>query len=233
MGSDEMWQLGEEALVKALNQIGLDYTRQEGEAAFYGPKIDIKLVDAIGNAWQATTVQFDFNLPERFNITYTGSDSSEHKVIMIHRAILGSLERFIGTLLEHFGGAFPLWLAPTQTVVIPISEKSLEYATEIHKAFKKLRFRSELDDRNEKMNYKIRDAQERKIPFMLIVGEKEKELRTVSVRSRDVGDIGSATVSQISEMFDHLTKNKSNYFIDEWNTHKGTIESWLDLKNTK
>src|SRR6185436_7155405 len=161
------WEMGERALRKALEARSLTFTRREGEAAFYGPKIDIKMYDAIGRAWQGPTVQFDFNLPKRLDITYVGSDSAPAPVIMVHRAIYGSLERFVGGLVEHYAGAFPLWLAPVQAVVMPVAAG----------------LRVENDERNEKIGAKIRDAQLRKIPFMLIAGDREAQAGTVAVRS--------------------------------------------------
>jgi threonyl-tRNA synthetase len=230
LGSDDMWDMAEQALVRALGKIGWDYTRQEGEAVFYGPKIDIKLIDAIGNTWQATTVQFDFNLPDRFDLNYIGSDSSKHRIIMVHRAILGSLERFVGTLIEHFSGAFPVWLAPVQAVVIPISEKNLDYAESINKTMLSHGIRCELDARSEKMNYKVREAQEKKIPFMLIVGAKEAESGTVSIRYRSLGDLGITTSQTASEIIKWLDADKIISFEDVWNGHAGSIEDWLKTK---
>lgn len=230
LGTDEMWESAEKALVNALAKIGWDYTRQEGEAVFYGPKIDLKLVDAIGNTWQATTVQFDFNLPERFDLTYIGSDSAEHRILMVHRAILGSLERFIGTLIEHFSGAFPVWISPIQAAVIPISEKNIEYAEKVSKELRNAGIRCELDDRSEKMNYKVREAQERKIPFMLIVGAREAESGTVSLRYRSIGDIGTASLQNAIEMLRLLDKERIISFEDEWRNHTGSVEDWLKQK---
>lgn len=230
LGSDEMWDMAEQALVRALGKIGWDYTRQEGEAVFYGPKIDIKLIDAIGNTWQATTVQFDFNLPDRFDLNYIGSDSGEHRIIMVHRAILGSLERFIGTLIEHFSGAFPIWLSPVQAVVIPISEKNMEYADSVNKIMTSRGIRCEIDGRSEKMNYKVRDAQEKKIPFMLIVGAKEAETGSVSVRYRSLGDLGVAPSQIVADIINHLNKDRTISFEEEWNGHAGSLEDWLKAK---
>lgn len=227
LGSDDMWVMAEQALVRALGKIGWDYTRQEGEAVFYGPKIDLKLIDAIGNTWQATTVQFDFTLPERFDLNYVGSDSAEHRIIMVHRAILGSMERFIGTLIEHFSGAFPVWLAPIQASVIPISEKNIDYAASVIKTLREKGIRCELDSRNEKMNYKVREAQEKKIPFMFIVGAREAESRTVSIRYRSLGDIGVASIEEALQMIEILDRNKILSFEDEWSSHSGTINEWL------
>jgi len=162
-----------------------------GEAVFYGPKIDVKLVDAIGRPWQLTTVQFDFNLPRRFGLEYTGADGAKHTPVMVHRALLGSVERFFGVLVEHYTGAFPVWLAPVQAMVLPISEKHQPYAQEVAAALKAARVRAQLDDRNEKLNARIRDAQLAKVPFMLVVGEREAASRSVAVRRRDAGDTGT------------------------------------------
>ncbi len=189
-GTSEEWDFAESNLHRALKERGWDYQRMEGEAVFYGPKIDVKLVDAIGREWQATTIQFDFTLPRRFNITYIGPDSKEHTVYMIHRALLGSMERFFGVLTEHYAGAFPLWLAPVQAALIPISEKHHPYTAQMHARLAEAGIRVESDTRNEKMGYKIREAQLKKVPFMLIAGDKEMEADTVSVRSRSGGDLG-------------------------------------------
>ena len=189
-GSADGWQRTEAALASALQRRGIPYKDMKGEAAFYGPKIDIKLIDAIGRPWQLSTVQFDFNLPERFNLHYVGSDGAHHRPFMIHRALWGSVERFFGVLIEHFAGAFPPWLAPVQAIVLPISEKMLDYAQQVAAELRAAGFRVELDARNEKLQAKIRDAQLQKIPFMLICGKKEREAGTVSVRSRSRGDLG-------------------------------------------
>ncbi|MDE3179272.1 MAG: threonine--tRNA ligase, partial [Acidobacteriota bacterium] len=160
------------------------------------PKIDVKLVDAIGRPWQLTTVQFDFNLPRRFALEYAGADGQKHTPVMVHRALLGSMERFFGVLIEHYAGAFPLWLAPVQVVVLPISEKHAEYARTVEEALRAAAIRADLDDRNEKLNARIRDAQLQKIPLMLVVGEREAQSQTVSVRKRDSGDSGSRSVAE-------------------------------------
>jgi threonyl-tRNA synthetase len=167
-----------------------------GEAAFYGPKIDVKLVDAIGRPWQLTTVQFDFNLPRRFKLEYVGEDGSRHQPLMVHRALFGSIERFFGVLIEQHAGAFPAWLAPVQATVLPLSEKTVEYAQKVLGALKDAGFRVHLDDRNEKLQAKIRDAQLQKIPYMLVVGGKEAEASTVAVRHRSKGDQGPRPLAQ-------------------------------------
>jgi threonyl-tRNA synthetase len=170
-----------------------------GEAVFYGPKIDVKLVDAIGRPWQLTTVQFDFNLPRRFGMEYVGADGHLHTPVMVHRALLGSIERFFGVLIEHYTGAFPVWLAPVQAVVLPISDKHATYAGEVVEALRHAHIRVQLDDRNEKLNARIRDAQLQKVPFMLVVGDREAQSRAVAVRRRDTGDAGSRPLADFVE----------------------------------
>jgi len=196
-GTADGWEMGEQALTRALKARDLTYTRREGEAAFYGPKIDIKMFDAIGRAWQGPTVQFDFNLPRRLNITYIAPDSSATPVIMVHRAIYGSLERFMGGLVEHYAGAFPLWLAPVQAVVLPIADRHHDYGATVRRDLIEAGLRADLDDRNEKIGAKIRDAQLRKVPYMLVAGDRESQAGTVSVRSRREGDLGPMTMDAI------------------------------------
>ncbi len=183
-GSGTMWDEAEASLVKALEARNLSYERMVGEAVFYGPKIDIKIKDALGRSWQCSTIQFDFNLPERFDMSYIAEDGQEHRPYMVHRALLGSLERFFGILVEHYGGAFPTWLAPVQVVVIPITDGNVEYARSVSAELQTEEIRVEVDERSERMNLKIRDAQLQKVPYMLIVGNKEESSSTVSVRSR-------------------------------------------------
>jgi threonyl-tRNA synthetase len=201
--------MAESVLVDVLEQKGWDYDREEGEAAFYGPKIDIKLIDALGRSWQLSTFQFDFNLPSKFDVNFIGSDSKPHNVVMVHRALLGSLERFVGILTEHFGGAFPVWLAPIQAMVIPVSEKHTEYAIQLENQLKNSGFRAKADLRNEKMGYKIRDGQLRKIPFMLIVGDREVEEGNLSVRNRFEGDKGKFSVSDFEKYLSELIESKA------------------------
>ena len=196
-GTADGWQMGEQALTQALLARGLAYTRREGEAAFYGPKIDIKMFDAIGRAWQGPTVQFDFNMPRRLDITYVAPDSSATPVIMVHRAIYGSLERFMGGLVEHYAGAFPLWLAPVQAVVLPIADRHRDYAATVRQSLVDAGLRAELDERNEKIGAKIRDAQLRKVPYMLVAGDRESQAGTVAVRSRREGDLGPMALDAI------------------------------------
>ena len=199
MGALEDWENATNALKAALEEIGKDYVINEGDGAFYGPKIDFHLEDSLGRTWQCGTIQLDFQLPERFELEYTGADGQKHRPVMIHRVVFGSIERFIGILTEHFAGAFPLWLAPVQVKVIPVSEKYNGYANTVLAELKAAGLRAELDERPEKMGFKIREAQLKKIPYMLIVGEKEQESGTVSVRARDKGDEGAVTVVEFCD----------------------------------
>ncbi|MFZ0637939.1 MAG: threonine--tRNA ligase [Candidatus Acidiferrales bacterium] len=195
-GKPEDWHRAAAALQTTLDRLKIPCKRIEGEAAFYGPKIDIKLIDAIGRPWQLTTVQFDFNLPARFGLEYVGEDGNRHQPLMVHRALLGSVERFFGMLIEHYAGAFPAWLAPVQVYVLPLSEKIAEYAKQVTAKLKDAGFRVHLDDRNEKLQAKIRDAQLQKIPYMLVIGGKEAEAGTVAVRHRSKGDLGARPLDQ-------------------------------------
>ena len=195
MGSDEDWEVATEGLRGALDDLGLDYVVNEGDGAFYGPKIDFHLEDSIGRTWQCGTIQLDFQLPQRFELEYTGADGEKHRPIMIHRVVYGSVERFIGILIEHFAGKFPVWLAPVQVKVIPVSEKSMEYAQGVYDQLKAAGIRTELDRKDEKVGYKIRQAQLEKVPFMLVLGEKEAAEGKITVRSRDKGDLGVADLS--------------------------------------
>ncbi len=198
-GSPEQWEAPTEALRSALERAGIPYCVDEGEATFYGPKIDIKVRDALGREWQLSTIQFDFNLPERFDLTYVGEDGQEHRPYMIHRALMGSMERFLGVLIEYYAGAFPLWLAPRQVVLIPIADRHLEYARKVEAQLGQAGLRAEVDDRSERMNAKIRDAQQRKIPYMLIVGDREVERDAVAVRLRSGDDLGPMAVQAFIE----------------------------------
>ena len=184
MGSDEDWELATDALKSALDELGLDYVINEGDGAFYGPKIDFHLTDAIGRTWQCGTIQLDFQLPQRFELEYVGEDGEKHRPIMIHRVIYGSLERFFGILIEHFAGAFPLWLAPVQVKVLTLTDRNNEYAEKIKQSLFDAGFRVELDDRNEKVGYKIREALSMKIPYLIIVGDEEEKNGTISIRGR-------------------------------------------------
>ena len=194
MGDDASWELATEGLRKALEANHLDYIINEGDGAFYGPKIDFHLQDSIGRTWQCGTIQLDMQLPEKFNCEYTGEDGQKHRPVMIHRVVYGSIERFIGILIEHFAGSFPVWMAPNQVRVMPITDKQQAYAKEVNDKLFELGYRTQLDDRNEKIGKKIREAQVQKVPFMLIIGEKEAESGTVAVRQRHGGDLGAMSL---------------------------------------
>ena len=209
MGSDEDWEMATEGLRAALDELGLDYVVNEGDGAFYGPKIDFHLVDAIGRTWQCGTIQLDFQLPQRFELEYQGADGEKHRPIMIHRVLFGSIERFIGILIEHFAGAFPAWLAPVQVKVLPISDKFAQYGESVRKKLEEEGIRVELDTRSEKIGYKIREAQMQKIPYMLIVGQKEQEEGKVSVRSRGAGDEGQKSLAEFVETLKAEIASKS------------------------
>ena len=196
-GKAEDWERAASALANTMDRLKIPYKKIEGEAAFYGPKIDVKLIDAIGRSWQLTTVQFDFNLPARFGLEYVGDDGARHQPLMVHRALLGSVERFFGILIEHYAGAFPLWLAPVQVEICPVSEKVMDYAKHVHETLKNHGIRVHLDDRSEKLPAKIRDAQLQKIPYMLVVGPKEAEAGTVSLRHRSKGDQGAKPLAEL------------------------------------
>jgi threonyl-tRNA synthetase len=189
-GTDEQWEQGEREIKEAADAMKLDYFIGIGEAAFYGPKIDFMVLDALRRTWQLGTVQVDHVMPERFNLEYTGSDGAKHRPVIIHRAPFGSMERFIGVLIEHYAGEFPLWLAPVQCAVLPITDASLDYAKKVHEDLKSAGVRAELDDRNEKIGYKIREWEVRKAPYMLVVGEKERLADTVALRQHRKGDLG-------------------------------------------
>lgn len=209
LGSDEAWESAEEALVNALNRRAIPYERIEGEAAFYGPKIDIKVEDSIGRLWQLSTVQFDFNLPERFELEFIGDDGQKHRPVMVHRALFGSVERFFGVLIEHYAGAFPFWLAPVQIAVLPITDRINDYADEIATELKNLGFRTEANLKSDKIGAKIREAQINKVPFMLVLGDKELEERKVAVRERKQGDIGQMTLEEFKEMAQKLKETRA------------------------
>ena len=198
MGSDEDWENATNALRAALDELGLPYAVNEGDGAFYGPKIDFHLTDSIGRTWQCGTIQLDFQLPQRFEAEYTGEDGQKHRPIMIHRVVFGSIERFIGILIEHYAGKFPVWLSPVQVKILPVSDKSMDYAKQVEAELKAAGVRVETDTRNEKIGYKIREAQLEKLPYMLIIGDKEKEEGTVSVRMREKGDIGAMPLSEFA-----------------------------------
>lgn len=208
-GDPEQWVAPTQALQMALEKSAIPYQVDEGEATFYGPKIDLKVKDALGREWQLSTIQFDFILPERFGLKYIGEDGAEHQPYMIHRALLGSMERFMGVLIEHFSGAFPVWLAPVQAVVIPITDKHLDYAYKIGEKLKEENIRVEVDDRSERMNAKIRQAQLQKIPFMLVVGDREIEAGTASVRLRTEENLGALPVEEVIKRVQQDIKNRN------------------------
>ena len=208
-GSPEEWKMAEEGLFSALTERGIEAKVMPDEAAFYGPKIDIKLVDAIGRPWQLSTIQFDFNLPRRFELEYIAEDGKAHQPVMVHRALWGSVERFFGVLIEHYAGAFPVWLAPVQTIVLPITDRQNEYAQQVVSRLKEAGVRVELDERSEKVNFKIREAQLQKIPFMLVLGGREAEAGTVSVRHRKDGDQGVKPLDEFVTQIQALIESKN------------------------
>jgi len=209
VGSAEDWQTAEAALRRALDSKSLAYSVDEGGGAFYGPKIDVKIKDAIGRSWQCSTIQFDFNLPERFDISFIGEDGKAHRPYMVHRALLGSMERFFGVLIEHYAGAFPLWLAPVQVALLPISEKHTHAVRQLRDRLTAAQFRARMDLRNEKINLKIRRAQLEKIPFMVVIGDKELDNGTLSVRNRFDGDMGSFSFEKFLELIQHLKSTRA------------------------
>jgi len=208
-GTDEQWQVATAALKKALEVRGLPYTVDPGEGVFYGPKIDIKIRDSLERAWQCSTIQVDFHNPDRFQLEYIGEDGKAHQPIMIHRALLGSLERFFGVLIEHHAGAFPLWLAPVQAVVVPVAERHQDYGRSVADRLRAQGVRVTVDDRNEKMGYKIREAQVQKIPYMLVVGDKEIEAKNVALRHRQAGDLGAADVDALAARIARLAAERA------------------------
>ena len=210
MGSDEQWEMATQALKNALNKMGKDYQINEGDGAFYGPKIDFHLQDSIGRTWQCGTIQLDFQMPERFDLTYVGADGEKHRPVMIHRVVFGSIERFIAILTEHYAGAYPTWLAPVQAVVLPISDNHHEYAQNVYQQLFDAGLRVELDDRNEKIGYRIREAQLKKVPYMIVLGANETENGNISVRHRKQGDLGAMSIEQFLADVKKLDENKEN-----------------------
>jgi threonyl-tRNA synthetase len=200
MGLEENWEKAQKALAKALKKKKIAYQEMQGEAVFYGPKIDINIVDVSGREWQCTTIQFDFNLPKRFNMTYVGADGKEHEVIMIHRALLGSIERFFAILIEHYKGNLPTWLSPTQAKILPISNKQIPYAQTIQQKLRRNGIRAEIDSSPSTINYKIREAEVQKIPYMIICGKKEAQSRKISVRKHGTGNLGLLTIKEFIEV---------------------------------
>jgi threonyl-tRNA synthetase len=200
VGDPEKWKDAEEALEKSLKRSGISYAVDQGGGAFYGPKIDLKVNDAIGREWQLSTIQFDFNMPERFDLTYIGEDGQEHRPYMVHRALLGSMERFFGVLIEHYAGAFPVWLSPVQAMVIPIADRHIAYAQQVAEALTAQGIRVSVDERGERMNAKIRDAQNQKIPYMLVVGDKEVEAGQVALRLRAGDNPGAMPLAEFIQI---------------------------------
>ncbi|NMM64047.1 threonine--tRNA ligase [Clostridium sp. P21] len=211
MGSDEDWEAATNGLKDALDTIGLKYKINEGDGAFYGPKIDFHLRDCIGRTWQCGTVQLDFQMPERFDLTYIGADGEKHRPVMVHRVVFGSIERFIGILIEHYAGAFPAWLAPVQVKIMNITDGQIDYVNKIAKELKKNKIRVEVDLRNEKIGYKIREAQLQKVPYMLVLGDKEMKENTIAVRSRKLGDLGAMNLDKfIEKIKEEIDKKESS-----------------------
>jgi threonyl-tRNA synthetase len=208
IGDDDVWEMAVTALVNALKTTDLEYERMEGEAKFYGPAIDIKVKDALGRGWQGPTIQVDFNLADRFDINYVGEDGQEHRVVMVHRTVLGAMERFVGGLIEHYAGAFPVWLAPVQAKLVPIADRHNDYAWEVARQLKDLGYRVEVDDRSERMNAKIREAQLNKIPYMLVVGDREVEEGQVAVRRRDKKDLGPMAQAEFMDLLKEDVESK-------------------------
>ena len=211
MGTDEEWEMATNALINALNTMGLEYAVNEGDGAFYGPKIDFHLEDCLGRTWQCGTIQLDFQMPQRFELEYTGSDGDKHRPIMLHRVIFGSIERFIGILTEHYAGRFPVWLAPVQVRVLSVSEKSFDYASQVAAKLKSSGIRMELDNSDNKIGYKIREAQLQKVPYMLVLGEKESDDGTiVTVRTREGQDLGSMPLDDFIAKVQKETAERSS-----------------------
>ena len=226
MGEIATWDSAEAQLKSALERAGQAYTINEGDGAFYGPKIDFDVTDAIGRKWQCATIQLDYNAPERFDLKYIGADNTEHRPVVIHRAIFGSFERFIAILIEHYAGAFPLWLAPVQAIVLPISDRHLVYAASVRDQLRAAGLRVDLDERQEKIGYKIREAQLQKVPYMLVVGDRESENGTASVRGRADGDIGAYRVEAFAELAKREVANKGTQ------TVKGWLDAGTEFKST-
>jgi threonyl-tRNA synthetase len=209
LGTDDEWQAAEAELARGLDARGIQYERIEGEAAFYGPKIDFKIEDAIGRLWQLGTVQWDFNLPKRFELEYIGEDNKPHQPVMVHRALLGSIERFFGVLIEHYAGAFPMWLAPVQVAVLPITDRVNEYAAQIAAQLRASGLRVDANLKSEKVGAKIRDAQLQKVPFMLVLGDREMERGIVAVRERTAGDIGTMSLEEFTNKAQQLVGSRA------------------------
>lgn len=212
MGEIAQWDQAEAALKEALDELQLPYIINEGDGAFYGPKIDFHLNDCIGRTWQCGTIQLDYQLPERFDLTYVGQDGEKHRPIMIHRVAFGSIERFIGILIEHYEGKFPVWLSPVQVKILPISDKYMDYCKEVYDILYEKGIRVELDDRAEKIGYKIREAQLQKVPYMLVLGEKEVADQAISVRSRDKGELGQMKLDDfLQTVLEEIEERKNSF----------------------
>jgi threonyl-tRNA synthetase len=207
-GTVEAWEQATGCLRSVLEKLDIQYTVDPGEGVFYGPKIDVKMKDALGRLWQGPTIQVDFQLPQRFDVNYIGEDGAEHQVVMVHRTVLGSMERFMACLVEQYAGAFPVWLAPVQVIIIPIADRHMEYAGKVADELRERDFRVHLDDRSERMNLKIREAQLQKIPYMIVVGDKEAESSAVSVRLRSGEDLGSMAVSDLISRIEAVVSAK-------------------------
>ena len=209
MGDEKDWDFATKTLEEAVEELGKDYVINEGDGAFYGPKLDFHLADSLGRTWQCGTIQLDMQLPERFELEYTGEDGQKHRPVMIHRVVLGSIERFIGVITEHFAGAFPLWLSPVQVKILPVTDRAHEYAKDLAAKYDKLGIRVETDLRSEKLGYKIREAQMQKIPYMLVVGDRDIENGTVSVRTRKGDDLGAMTPDEfLAKCQDEIASKK-------------------------
>jgi threonyl-tRNA synthetase len=206
--NDEMWEMGENILREAMNSLGLPYREAKGEAAFYGPKVDVQFADVMGHEETYSTIQVDFHLPNQFKLEYIGADGDKHRPVMIHRGVISTMERMVSYLIELYGGAFPLWLAPVQATVLPITDRNVEYARTVHARLEAAGLRAHLDDRNEKVNLKIREAQLQKVPYMLVVGDREAESETVSVRHRKHADMGAKPLGQFIEETCRLVATK-------------------------
>ena len=210
MGEPEDWDMATEALKRAVDKHSLPYLIDRGGGAFYGPKIDVKIKDSLNREWQCTTIQFDFNLPERFDLTFVGQDGKYHRPFMVHRALLGSMERFFGTLVEHYAGNFPVWLAPVQAVVLPISDQQMDFAQEIGQTLSEGGVRCEVDDQDAKLGYKIREAETQKVPYMLVVGKEEVLSGQVSVRRHGDGDLGKMNIEDFVSRIQEETTSKTD-----------------------
>jgi threonyl-tRNA synthetase len=208
MGSEELWEQAESSLQQVLDQLGLPYRINEGDGAFYGPKIDFHILDSLKRSWQCGTIQLDFQFPEKFDLSYIGEDNQKHRPVVIHRAVFGSIERFIGILTEHYGGAFPMWLAPVQVMIIPVSDHFIDYSLKVKKRLENNGIRVNVDVRNEKLGYKIREAGLLKTPYTLVLGEKEMNSDHVSVRKRGEGELGEIAIDQVIERLRNEIESK-------------------------